>query len=443
MEYDDDMVIKVKRGLDIPLRGVPKGEVKELPLPRHVALDLAPFGQLRFTLLKKEGSLVKVGEPLAEDKGHSGRVFISPASGKVLEIRRGLKKRILSIIIETDSKQSSFQSTPMEIDEIITKGIAPHIQVRPGLRIAKSQQKPDTIFIKGIESAPYSPPPELDLVGNEEWFQEGVKGLGTLAPVHLVYWEGTSHFSQFKGCSLHGAIGPHPVGNPSVHIRAISPITRNDQVVWVLTTHDVIVLGKALSTGDYHTQRIVAVGGEGAADQQRGYFRVNRGVSIEALLQNCSPSQPCRLISGDPLMGVEVDSEGFLGFYHSTLSMIPNQEMKREFLHFLKWKKKGFTASKGYFFRSKRPTFTTHQHGEERAFIDGQIYDRVMPLPIQTMPLIKTLITEEYEKSESLGLLEVAPEDFALAAFVCPSKIDMPGIVKSGLEAYGRQHYEE
>ena len=106
-------------------------------------------------------------------------------------------------------------------------------------------------------------------------------------------------------------------------------------------------------------------------------------------------------------------------------------------------RRKSYTASKAYFFRGKSSEFTTLQHGEERPFIEGAIYDKVMPLNIETMPFVKTLLTEQYDKGEALGLLEVAPEDFALPAFVCPSKIELPEIVKQGLQGYAAQYFDD
>ncbi|MCB1108387.1 MAG: NADH:ubiquinone reductase (Na(+)-transporting) subunit A, partial [Chlamydiia bacterium] len=74
------------------------------------------------------------------------------------------------------------------------------------------------------------------------------------------------------------------------------------------------------------------------------------------------------------------------------------------------------------------------------AFVDGSYYDRVMPMRIPTMPLIKALLAEDFEKALSLGLLEVDAEDFALPAFICPSKIAMPEIVKRAQQFYAEQY---
>jgi len=83
--------------------------------------------------------------------------------------------------------------------------------------------------------------------------------------------------------------------------------------------------------------------------------------------------------------------------------------------------------------------FDTSLHGEPRPFIVATLYDHVQPLNISTMLLVKAVMAEDYELAESMGLLEVAPEDFALTTFVCPSKIEMTDIVSQGLKAYAKE----
>ncbi len=435
------MNLKTKKGLNIPLSGYPQGKVNDFPLTETIALDFNPFETLSFSLLKKEGDLVKLGEPIAIDKKCPERVFVSPGSGKIIEVNRGLKRRLLSVVIETDQQQTPFKQTEGTLENLIDAGLYPHIQMRPCLRIAHPKQKPEAIFIRAIASAPFVPPPELEINGHEEIFSLAVEALSKLCPIHLVYREGSDckAFTQATHAEVHSASGPHPIGNASVHIQAIHPIKKNHQVVWTLSVSDVVSIGKWLKEGVYYPERVISVAGEGIPEGKRGYYRVNRGVSIEAMIGKLG--EGIRVISGDPLTG-EV-SRGHLGFYDTVICAFPEPSQRREFLHFLKFKRKGYTASKAYFFRKKSPGFTTLQHGEVRPFVDGSIYDKVMPLKIETMPLIKTLLTEQYDKGEALGLLEVAPEDFALAAFVCPSKIEMPEIVKQALQGYASQYFDD
>lgn len=435
------MKIKIKKGLDIPLQGRPSGSIKDLPLPAEVALDLSAFEPLLFSLLKKEDDKVKVGEPIVEDKKCQGRFFVSPGSGRIKKIIRGAKRRILSIVIETDQLQTPFKKEKGSIETLMRGGLYPHIQMRPCERIAHPNKKPEAIFVRAIESAPFVPPAEMQIEGREEFFAAGLEGLKSIAPLHLIYREGSSCslFTNPPHGDAHSAAGPHPIGNPSLHIAALHPIKRNDQVIWTLSVSDVIAIGMWIKEGIYYADKVIGIGGEGIPEEKRGYYRVNRGSSLESLIGKYDDS--VRVISGDPLNGTS--SIEYLGFHHLAVSAFPEAEKKREFLHFLKMKRKGYTASKAYFFQKKEPSFTTYQHGEERAFVDGAIYDPVMPLNIETMPLIKMLLTEDYEKGEALGLLEVSPEDFALPAFICPSKIEMPEIVKQGLQRYAEQYLDD
>ena len=429
------MTIKIRRGLDLPLPACPSGELKELSIGKKVALDLSPFETLCFTLLKKEGERALLGEPLVEDKGCAGRVFVSPASGKILGVVRGEKRRLLRIIVEPDHKQTPYIREKGSIETLMEGGLFPHLRVRPCERIAEPGKKPEAIFVKAISSGPYAPPPELEVKGFEEFFLEGLKVLQSLAPVHLIHHE-TSRCSSFIEASVnvHEASGPHPIENPSVHIAALNPILHRDQVVWSLGVNEVIAVGLWVLKGEYHSTKVISVAGEGVTQEARGYYRVNRGMAVAPFYKSSC------FLSGTPLDGVEVGHEDFLGFYHHVLCALSKNEGKRAFLPFMKLWKKGFSAFKGYFFSQKNPTFTMAQHGEERAFIDGGVYDRVMPLPIETMPLIKACLAEDWEKAEALGLLEVSPEDFALSTFICPSKIEMVEIIRKGLRAYASQY---
>jgi len=424
------MKIKIKKGLDIPLLGQPTGEVQSIPFPNRLILDLSPFETTLFKLIKKEGEYVRVGEPLAYDKKCPKRLFVSPSSGVIKEIVRGLKRRLLSVVIETDQKQTSFEGKK---ETLFEAGLAPHIRVRPGLRIARPDQKPEAIFVKAIESAPFAPSPEMQVKGYEDFFRAGISTLKEFAPVHLVCREGSGTFSD-SDAQVHTASGPHPIGNHSVHIAAIHPITTNNQVIWTLNIVDVIAIGRWKLEGSYHTQRVISVAGD-----KGGFYQVHSGTPLAGLIEG----EGGRIISGDPLTGVEVGLEGYLGFYHHTVCNILEPKKKREFLHFLKLNRGGYTASKAYLFPRKIGTLSTLMHGEERAFVDGAIYDRVMPLPVETMLLVKMLLTEEYEKGEALGLLGVHPEDFALPTYVCPSKVEMTEIVKEGLKAYAIQYLDD
>lgn len=454
--------IKITKGLDIPIQGKPQGSPQPLILageatpqsaPHQIALDLTPFETTKFKILARLGDKVKLGQPLAEDKASPGRFFVSPAGGIVKEIRRGLKRKLLDIVIEVDQTEEIEQHHKIDLASISREdlveflkltGVFSCIKQRPFNTLANPNQTPRSIFVKAIESAPFAPPAEFQVLGHEKEFQAGLDALAKLTSgkVNLVYRQGTDckAFSEAKNVEKHTAEGPHPVANQSLHIQEIDPIRSAENVIWTVDAHTVVRIGYLLMHGRYYVDRVISIAGPGIIEGKTGYFKVRDGFPISALLSGRIKKGYMRLISGDPLSGRHVETEDYLGYFDYVFCVIP-ENTKREFLHFFRlgWDK--YTFSKAYLSghldnSEKEYLFTTNQHGEHRPFIDNTLYNKVMPLNVSTIHLVKAVMAEDYDLAESLGLLEVDSEDFALPAFVDQSKIDMPDIIKNGLRRH-------
>jgi Na+-transporting NADH:ubiquinone oxidoreductase subunit A len=450
------MKIVVKKGLDIPLAGRPEGSPQRLPPPNQIALNLDPFDDIRFKVHVKVGESVKIGQPVVESKACPGQMFVSPAGGVVTEIRRGLKRRLLAVIIrlndpETFEEHGGLDHTRASREEILEffmrSGLFPHIRLRPFDLIPDPKFFPRDIFVTAIETRPFTPSFEMQVAGHEAYFQAGLDTLAKLTSgkVHLAYSDKSvcPAFTQAGNVEKHAVVGPHPAGTSSLHIHAIAPIRKPDDYVWSLSAIDAITIGMMMLKGRYFTDRIISIAGNGVLEGKRGFFTARMGYPIKDLIASRIPNQFCRLISGDPLTGIKVEPEDFMGFSHTCFSIIP-QNTQREAFHFLRLGLDKFSATRTYFTGHVKPPaegypFTTNQHGEERAFIDSAVYERVMPLRIPTMHLIKAILSEDFELAQQLGLLEVASEDFALPAFICPSKIEMMEIVKEGLHRYAKE----
>jgi Na+-transporting NADH:ubiquinone oxidoreductase subunit A len=450
------MRLKLKKGLDIPLAGKPEGPVQELFFPAHISLNLSSFDDLRFRLLIKTGDKVAKGQPLIENKAYPGQMFVAPASGVLTEIRRGAKRLLLDLIISVDYQETNWDHKPINtqtasreelIEFFMGTGLFPHLSERPLNRIPNPAHVPRDIFITALETRPFEPPQELQVAGQEIYFQAGLDALTklTTGKVHLVYSEKTTcaAFLDAEGVEKHTASGPHPSGSSSVHIHFIAPIRSPEDRVWALTALDAVVIGKMVLEGSYYTDRIIAIAGDAILHTKRGFFKGRIGFPILDLMANRITQHPSKLISGDPLTGSLAEPENFLGFHQTCFSALL-ENTTREPFHFLRLGTHKFTATKTYLsghipYPEEGFVFTTNQHGEERAFIDSAVYDRVMPMRIPTPFLIKAIITENFELAEQLGLLEVTPEDFALPTFICPSKIEMVEIVKQGLKRYAQE----
>lgn len=450
------MDIIVKKGLDIPIKGEPSGEVQSLQDPHFFAFNFDSFDRVSFRILVKIGDFVKIGEPLAENKAIAGQMFVSPAAGMVKEIRRGLKRRLIAIVIEVEKEEQYLKFAPLEIEKISREqilarlmqgGIFPYITMRPFCLIADPSYIPRDIFVKAVESAPFVPSAEIQVKRHEKNFQEGLLVLSklTTGKIHLIHSNKTvcKTFLEAEGVEKHTVFGPHPAGNSSVHIHAIAPITHPQDIVWSLDVLGVIAVGKILSEGLYFKERVVSIAGPGIISGKTGYFNTRSGIPVSSLILNRVQNPLSRFISGDPLSGLKVEKEDFLGFSHTAFSVIP-ENYEREVFHFLRLGSNKYTATKTYISGFLKPPsdgyeFTTNQHGEERPFIDGAVYEKFMPLKIPVMQLVKATLAEDYELAESLGLLEISPEDFALPSFVCPSKIEMMEILKKGIERYATE----
>jgi Na+-transporting NADH:ubiquinone oxidoreductase subunit A len=448
--------IKIKKGLNIPIEGAPTGEIKALPPPQTVALNLQPFVGTPFKLLVAVGDTVKIGTPLVEDKRCPGRICVSPAGGVVKEILRGEKRVLLNIVIEVAKREEVEPAPDFRLESsnreqvtahLLRGGLFAYIRRRPFNLLANPAQPPRSIFVKALSSAPFSPCAKTQVEGQEREFAAGLLALTKLTDgsVHLVHRTGGTcqAFTEAVGVVKHTAEGPHPVSNASLHIERIDPITSTDDVVWTVDALDVVRIGHWVLNGRVWNQRVIGIGGSSILPEKRGFFRVRDGSPIAALSADRIPGGFHRLISGDPLMGAKVENHDYLGFTHTVFCAIPESH-QREFLSFCRPGFDKYTASGAYVTghldnTKRRYRFTTSLHGEHRPFVTNEPYDKVMPLHVPTMSLVKAVMAEDFEQAEQLGLLEVDSEDFALATFVCPSKMEMVDIIRKGLAAYAAQ----
>ena len=397
------MHIKIKKGLDIPIKGKPSGNVRQLipggevePLiaPSQISLNLAPFDDVKFRLLAKAGEVVKIGQPLAEDKSTPGRLFVSPATGVVKEVRRGHKRSLLDIVIDVARQEDYFEFPPLSaeqatreqiIERLKAGGLFANIRSRPFNLLANPDLQPRSIFVKAIESAPFAPPAELQVMGYEKEFQAGLTALSKLTKgaVHLVYAKNTTSkaFAEAQNVQKHTAEGPHPIANQSLHIQTIDRIKSPSDVVWTVDANDVVAIGHLLIRGRYFIERVISIAGPGVLPDKVGYFKARAGYPIGALISGRIQKGLLRFISGDPLIGHKVAMEDFLGYYDDVFCVIP-ENTSREFMHFFRMGLDKYSYSwaymSGHFGTSDREyDFTTSQHGEHRAFIDGTLADDV------------------------------------------------------------------
>ncbi len=227
--------------------------------------------------------------------------------------------------------------------------------------------------------------------------------------------------------------GPHPAGNVGIHIHHLSPINKGE-VIWFINLQDILAIGRLFKEGIYKPERIIALTGSEVINRQ--YYKVLSGASVVELVHNNVTREKLRYISGNVLTGTRIESYGYLGYYDSQVTVIP----EGDYFEFFGWVMPGFkkfSFSKTFastILPSKNYRLDTNFHGGERAFVMTGQYEKVVPMDIYPMQLLKAILVEDIDMMENLGIYEIAEEDFALCEFICPSKIEIQSIVRKGLD---------
>jgi len=440
-------VIRIKRGLDIKLKGKAKDVFAKADPADLFAVRPDDFHGITPKIAVKDGEKVKVGTVLFYDKKNPDIKIVSPASGTVLVVNRGDKRKVLDIRIQSDGQ---FTSEPFEkihpsnlssgqIKQLFsTGGFWPFIKQRPYDVVANPNDTPKAIFISGFDSAPLAPDYDFLLVGKNEDFQLGIDALAklTAGKVHIgINTEYASKiFKETKGVVIHEFQGKHPAGNVGIQIHHVAPINKGE-IVWTVNPQDVIAIGRSFRKGVLDFSRSVVLCG--CCVKNPAYYKTVYGASIFNMIkENGLNSQPVRYISGNPLTGIQIPADGFLGAYDAQITVIPEGDT-HEFFGWIMPRLKKFSVNRSYFswlFPNKEYCLDTNLNGGERAFIMSGEYDKVFPMDILPEFLVKAILAKNVDRMEQLGIYEVAPEDFALCEFVCTSKIETQRIVREGLD---------
>lgn len=448
-------VIKLRKGLDINLVGAAERVLTKGGEAASYALVPDHYRGVTPKLLVKVGDKVKAGSPLFFSKENPEVLFTSPVSGEVSAINRGDKRKILSIVVTPDGQgqSESFDVCPIaELsrervkETMLRAGFWPMLIQRPFGIIAKSDVTPKAIFISGLDTAPLAP--DLNFLVQDEG-ENIIAGLEVLkkltdGKVHLTVGTDTTAgvLSRVKQAEVHHIEGPHPAGNVGVQISQIDSINKGD-VVWTVELQHVAMIGRLFLTGTVDMGKVVALTGSEVAKPR--YFKVVSGALISSVTDgNLRPQaegekHDVRIISGNPLTGIKVapdNVEGYLGFYHNQITVIPEGN-KYEFLGWAMPRLDRFSVSHSYFswlFPKKKYNLDTNMNGGHRAFVQTGIYDKVMPMNIYPLYLIKAILAGDIDKMENLGIYEILEEDVALCEFIDPSKNEWQAIVGKGIE---------
>ena len=437
-------VIKIKKGLDINL----KGKASEVLLNggKSETYAIVPdfYSGVLPKVVAKVGDKVKAGSVLMIDKNRPEIKFVSPVSGEVTAVNRGAKRKVLSIVVTPDAqieyeefgKKNVASLKGDEVKEaMLNAGMWPFVMQRPYDIVATPGETPRDIFVSAFYSAPLAPDFNYLVKGQEADFQTGLDALAKLTSgkVYVGIRKGSA-VQQVKGVELVEIEGPHPAANASVLINHTKPINKGE-TVWTVDPANVIIIGRLFNKGIADFSRKVVI--TGSETKEQGYVQAISGCTIKSLVGGrVATDAHIRIISGNVLTGTKVTLEDYLGAYDNQITVIPEGDETHEFLGFAMPRTNQYSMSHSYFSwltGKKEYVLDARIKGGKRAMIMSNEYDKVFPLDIYPEYLLKAIIAFDIDKMENLGIYEMAPEDFALCEFVDTSKIELQKIVRDGL----------
>ena len=439
-------VIKLRKGLDINLKGIAAKELVSVKEPGIYSLVPDDFTGVKPKVVVKEGENVLAGGPLFVDKNHPEVKFVSPVSGVVTSVERGERRKVLNIIVKADENQQYVEFGKMNLAELnaeqvkealMNAGLFAFFRQRPFDVVPDPTDAPQAIFVSAFDSAPLATDFELALKGEETNFQTGLNALAKMAKTYLSISvkQKSEALTQAKNVILTAFDGPHPAGNVGVQINHLAPIAKGN-VVWTIGAEAVIFIGRLVNTGRVDLTRTVAV--TGSEVLKPAYCKLKVGAQLtEVFKGNVTTDKDLRYISGNPLTGKKVAADGYLGAFHSQLTVIPEGDETHEMLGWIMPRFKEYSTSRSYFswlLGKKQYKIDARIKGGERHMIMSGEYDAVFPMDIYPEYLVKAIIAGDIDRMEALGIYEVAPEDFALCEFVCSSKVEVQRIVRAGLD---------
>lgn len=451
MKVNSTLQLKLKRGLDLPLKGEALEKLPDI-VPSAVAIYPDDFPGITPKLDVREGDRVMAGTPLMHDKEYPQIALASPVGGVVKEILRGSRRKIIRVVVTpsaegTPERQGTSdaaiapKSREDAVEALCRSGLWAWMRQLPYDIVPRPDAVPRDIFVTGFDSAPLA----------TDFKQCGIDGSNLQAAVDYLskLTDGKIYVSCRRGESLPSIdgitrveiSGPHPAGNAGVMANNIAPVNKGE-TVWTLDIVTLDRIGAWVRTGATASRTNVTICGPEAVN--RGVVSTLVGVDMRTLLAGhiADDGRNHRIIAGNVLTGVKTDMDGFVRFPYRQVTVIAEGDDKDEMLGWASLSPNKMSASRTFpsaFMPWRKLSGDALLHGGRRAMIMSGVYDRMLPMDIMLEPLVKAILSRNIEDMEALGIYEIASEDVALAEWADPSKLELQKIVREGLEYMRRE----
>ncbi len=438
-------MIKINKGLDLPITGSPEQRIYDGPAVKTVAILGPDYVGMKPSMSVKVGDQVKLGQQLFTDKKTEGVKYTSPGSGKVVAVNRGERRVLQSVVIElngdaaekfTAHKEAALADLPREkvVTGLVDSGLWTALRTRPFSKVPAIDSTPNSIFVTAMDTSPLAAKAELIIKEEEQAFANGLKVLTRLTDGNVfVCQKPNVVLPPVAGTSCEEFDGPHPAGLAGTHIHFLDPVNEN-KTVWSIGYQDVIAYGKFFTTGKISVERIVALGGPGV--KQPRLIRTRLGASLPELTANELNAGEQRIVSGSVLHGTTAaDCLAYLGRYHVQVSVLP-EKREREFLASMTAGADKYSIKRVFlsaFTGGPSAPMTTSQNGRTGNILPIGSYEKVMPLDLLPNYLLRSLAVNDSDQAQSLGCLELDEEDLALCTFVCSGKNNFGVMLREAL----------
>lgn len=441
-------MIKIRRGMDVPISGAPEQQVEPLAPARNVALVGPDYIGMKPTMEVAEGDMVKKGQLVFTDKKTDGVVYTAPASGRVVAINRGARRIFQSLVIEVDDALGAVDFGALSASEaraldgasirqrLVASGQWTALRTRPYSKVPSPTANPAGLFITAIDTQPLAADPAVVIAEQSEAFALGQDLLAAMVDCPIYLCQGASAnlpVGENPAIKVHDFAGPHPAGLAGTHIHLLMGASLT-QIAWTISYQDVIAIGRLFLDGELYTSRVIALAGPQVERPRLGRTRL--GADLQALTAGELKGGENRILSGSVLGGRAVQSNvAYLGRYHNQVTVLEEGRERR----FMGWLSPGTNRHSvmGIYLSSwlgmKPQAMNTSTNGSERAMVPVGNYERVMPLDILPTQLLRSLLVGDTETAQALGCLELDEEDLALCTYVCPGKYEYGPVLRENL----------
>jgi len=265
-------MIKIRRGLDLPLSGAPQQNIEDAVAVSQVAVIGADYVGMKPTMAARVGDRVKLGQVLFSDKKTPGVHFTAPAAGVVSAINRGAQRVLQSVVIDIDGDDAvEFVScAAADMASLTSEQVAQNLQAsglwtalrtRPFSKVPAIDSKPTSIFVTAIDTHPLAADPAPVIAAAQDDFAQGLQLLTKLTEGKVyVCAAANTQVPEVAGTKVERFEGVHPAGLASTHIHMLDPVSAT-KTVWAIGYQDVIAFAQLFATGKLPTERVVALAG--------------------------------------------------------------------------------------------------------------------------------------------------------------------------------------